>query len=66
MSPKYPNISVSLSDIDGNAFNIMANITKALRKNDVSDEQIEQYLAESTASDYNNLLSTASKWVNIS
>lgn len=66
MSPKYPNIKVNLSDIDGNAFNIMATITTALRKNAVSDEQVEQYLADSTASDYNNLLVTAAEWVTIS
>lgn len=66
MSPKYPNIKVNLSDIDGNAFNIMAAITTALRKNAVSDEQVEQYLADSTASDYNHLLVTAAEWVTIS
>ena len=62
---KYGNISVDLSRQDGNAFAVMAKVSGALRKGGASDNEIERYLAESTGGDYDNLLRTAMKWVNI-
>ena len=65
MDPKYKNISVQLTGQDGNAFAIMAKVSGALRKNDVPEGEVEQYLSESMEGDYDNLLRTAMSWVNI-
>jgi len=62
---KYGNISVDLSRQDGNAFAVMARVSGALRKGGAPENEIEEYLAESTEGDYDNLLRTAMKWVNI-
>jgi len=62
---KYPNITVKLIGEDGNAFAIMGKISKALRRNDVPKEEIDKFLEESQSGDYNNLLQTAMKWVEI-
>ena len=62
---KYPNISVDLTTDEGNAFNIMLRVSTALRANEVDDEQIEKYLEQSCAKDYNHLLKTAGEWVNV-
>ena len=62
---KYPNIKVKLTGTNGNAFAIMGVVTKALRQNDVSADEISEYQAESTSGDYNNLLQVAMKWVNV-
>ena len=62
---KYPKIKVKLVGNDGNAFAIMGAVKNALRKNGVSKEEIDQYLAESMSSDYNNLLAVACNWVDV-
>jgi len=61
---KY-NVTVQLSGRDGNAFAIMAAVSKALRQAGVSEEEINQYQDESMSGDYNNLLNVAAQWVNI-
>jgi hypothetical protein len=64
-TPKYPHISVKLTGEDGNAFLIMGKVKSALSRNDVPQEQIGEYLSESMSGDYNNLLVTAMKWVDV-
>lgn len=63
---KYPDIHVQLSGYDGNAYTIMGRVSAALRRAGVSAEEIEQYTEESTSGDYDNLLRTAMRWVNVS
>jgi len=65
VDPKYKNITVQLTGQDGNAFAIMAKVSKALRSNDVAESEVEQYLAESMEGDYDSLLRTAMSWVNV-
>lgn len=63
---KYPEIEVRLTGTDGNAFAIMGTVSKALRRANVSREEIDAYLNESTSGDYDNLLATACRWVSVS
>ena len=65
MEPKYPNISVKLIGGDGNAFNIMGAVSKALRRAEVSKDEVSQYMAEAMSGDYDNLLQVTMKWVNV-
>lgn len=62
---KYPDIEVELVGRDGNAFAIMANVSKALRRANVPQAEIDKYLEESTSGDYDNLLATATRWVSV-
>jgi len=62
--PKY-QIEVQLSGNDGNAFAIMGAVKKALKSAGASAEEVEQYLAESMAGDYDNLLRVAMDWVEV-
>jgi hypothetical protein len=62
---KYPDITVQLTGQDGNAFFIMGRVQKALRRAGVGQQEIDQYLEESTAGDYDHLLRTAMRWVNV-
>ena len=64
--PKYPEIEVELVGQDGNAFAIMGAVQKALRKAEVSKDEIDLYLKESMSGDYDNLLRTATEWVSVS
>jgi hypothetical protein len=62
---KYPEVLVSLVDQDGNAMLILARVRRALRRADAPASDIEQYTIEVTAGDYDHLLQTTMKWVNV-
>lgn len=62
---KYPEIEVTLSGQDGNAFAIMSRVKASLRRAGVDGAEIDKYLAESMSGDYDNLLRTASSWVTV-
>jgi hypothetical protein len=62
--PKY-EIKVQLSGNDGNAFAIMGSVKSALKKAGASKEEIDQYLSESMAGDYDNLIRVATDWVKV-
>ena len=65
MAVKYPKITVKLIGNDGNAFAIMGAVKQALRRGGVSQEEQDLYITESTSGNYDNLLVTAMKWVNV-
>lgn len=66
MNVKYPNIEVKLTGTDGNAFAIIGKVKAALRKNAVPREEQEAFMKEAMSGDYNNVLQTAMRWVEVS
>jgi hypothetical protein len=62
---KY-NVTVPLSEIDGNAFSIMGAVTKQLRRAGASKEEQDEYFTEATSGDYHHLIATTMKWVDVS
>jgi hypothetical protein len=66
MTTRYPNVTVVLCGEDGNAFSIMGRVSRALRRAGASDAEIAAYISEATAGDYNDLLQTTMKWVEVS
>jgi hypothetical protein len=64
--PKYPDVEVTLSGIDGNAFSILGAVQKGLRRGGVDQAEIERFYAEATAGDYDNLLRVSMEWVSVS
>jgi hypothetical protein len=60
------DVKVKLTGTDGNAFAIMGKVSGALRKAGASKEDVEAYMSESMSGDYNHLLATACKWVEVS
>lgn len=63
LETRYPDIYVTIGD--GNAFAIMGQVDRALRKAGVSKELRDSYRREATDGDYNNLLAVTMKWVNV-
>lgn len=63
--PKFPDVDVRLTGVDGNAFAVIAAVTKALRKAGVDRAEINEFTSEATAGDYNHLLRTCMTWVNV-
>ena len=58
------NVRVKLVGKDGNAFAIMGRVRQALRKAGHAD-LVDEYLEEATAGDYNHLLMTTMKYVEV-
>lgn len=46
----------SLLGVDGNAFSVMGYVTRAMKKENKTTEEIDVYRAKAMESDYNNLL----------
>jgi hypothetical protein len=63
--PTRERPTVKLIGTDGNAFAIMGAVTSALRKADYTNEEIHEYQAQCMSGDYNNLLATSMKWVDV-
>ena len=64
MMPKY-DIKVNLSGEDGNALNILGRVRRALRREGVNSEELDKFYAEATSGDYDHLLQTCMKWVEV-
>ena len=63
---KYPDIEVQLVGQDGNAFGIIGRVIESLRRAGVSNKECKQFADEATEGDYNHLLRTCMRWVNVS
>jgi hypothetical protein len=60
---RHPHVKVKLIGEDGNAFNLLGRVTKAMAKAGVSKAERDAFMAEATAGDYNHLLATVMRWV---
>jgi len=61
--PKYPDIKVRLTGTDGNAYAILAKVSQALKGAGVDSAE---FMAEAMSGDYNALLRTCCRWVDVS
>ena len=59
MTPKYPEIIVTLSGHDGNAFTVLGRCRQAARQAGLSEDESAAFMAEATSGDYDHLLRTA-------
>ncbi|WP_114965091.1 hypothetical protein [Alkalilacustris brevis] len=62
MTPKYPDITVTLTGQDGNAFAVLGQCREAARDAGLSEDEIAAFMAEAMAGDYDHLLQTAMRW----
>lgn len=65
MTPKYPDIIVTLTGQDGNAFAVLGRCREAARDAGLPDEEIGAFMDEAMAGDYDDLLQTAMRWFEI-
>jgi len=63
---KYENIEVELVGRDGNAYAILGRVIKAMREAGLEKSEIDAFTKEATQGDYDALLVTVAKWVNVS
>ena len=65
MEPRYPYVTAELVGRDGNAFAILGRAIQALSESGVPDEEIRRFVEEAQAGDYDHLLQTVLKWVEV-
>ena len=61
MNTKYPEITITLTGEDGNAFAILGRCYRAMRRAGLHEE-IQSFTDEATSGDYNHLLRTVMAW----
>jgi hypothetical protein len=64
-TPKYPNVTVTLIGEDGNAFAVLGRVKRALSKAQIPKDEIDAFMAEAMSGDYNHLLATVMRWVEV-
>ena len=64
-SVKYPSVKVRLTGSDGNAFAVLGKVVDAMRAKGVPAEEISAFKTEAMSGDYDNLLATCMRWVNV-
>ena len=65
MTPKYPDITVTLTGQDGNAFAVLGRCRQAAQEAGLSEDEIAAFMEEAMAGDYDHLLRTAMRWFEI-
>ena len=65
MDIKYPDVTVEFTGADGNAFNLLAIVRRALLDHGVEASEVAAFLLDATASDYDHLLITCYQWVEV-
>lgn len=63
---RYPEIHVQLSGEDGNAFFIIGRTRAALRKGGVDAAECDEFSKEAMSGDYDHVLQTVMRWVDVS
>lgn len=61
---KFPDVTVRLTGEDGNAFAILGAVQKALRRAG-HVEAAQEFYTEATSGDYDHLLQTAMRYVEV-
>jgi hypothetical protein len=65
MEVTYPNVTVQLVGEDGNAFAILGIVQRAMRKAQIDATAIQAFMAEAMSGDYDHLLQTVMKTVEV-
>lgn len=64
-TPKYPDIVVNLSGNDSNAFAILGNVKRSMKKANVPSADVDAFFEQAMSGDYDELLQTCHRWVTI-
>jgi hypothetical protein len=62
---RHPDVTVRLLGADDNCFSVLGRVERALRRAAVSDGEIKQLRDEATAEDYDKLLQTVTRYVEV-
>lgn len=65
MEVKCPEVTVDLVGQDGNAFVILGLVCRGMKRGGVDESIIDEFRNEAMSGDYDNLLVTVMKYVNV-
>ena len=65
MTTKYPEINVTLIGEDGNAFAILGQVQREMKRHGIDKDERDAYMNEATSGDYDHLLATTMRWVDV-
>ena len=65
LDAKYPDIEVELTGHDGNAMAIISAVRRALRRK-APPSAVDAFTSEAMSGDYDHVLQTAMRWVDVS
>ncbi len=61
---KY-NVTVNLSDIGGNVVAVLNVVSRGLKGAGAPQSEIDEFKSEATSGNYDHVIQTAMKWVNV-
>ena len=64
-TPIYPDICVTLTGLDSNAMVLIAAVSRAMRRANLSKAEIYDFVREAGSGDYENVISTCAKYVTV-
>ncbi|AYD82073.1 helix-turn-helix DNA-binding domain protein [Mycobacterium phage Saguaro] len=64
--PRFPHVHVELVGQDGNAMSIIGRVAAALRGGGADTREVNQFVNEAMSGDYDNVIATACRWVEVS
>ena len=64
-NPRHPEITVQLTGQDGNAMMILGLVQRGMRRAGLTAEEMDEWRNEATSGDYDHLLQTCMRWVNV-
>ena len=62
---KYPEITVKIVGVNGNAFNILGICTREMKRHNLPKSEIDTFMTEATRGNYDNLLCVVMNWFNV-
>lgn len=62
---RHPEVTVQLIGTDGNAFAVLGKVQREMRRAGVPAAEVKEFLDEAMSGDYDNLLVTCMKWVEV-
>lgn len=65
MRPKHPEVTVQMAGQDGNAVAIVGRVQQALRHAGVEGAEISTFVSQALSGDYDHLLQTVIRWVEV-
>ena len=64
-NPRYPDVHVQLTGLDGNAYSILGRCSREARRAGVDDAEVKGFIHEATSGDYDHLLQTCMRWFDV-
>ena len=65
MDIRHPEITVRLVGTNGNAFAVLGTVNRAMKQAGVPQSERDEFMSEATAGDYDQLLATCMRWVEV-